>query len=194
MKKVLLSVASVCFIALAGASSAATIDFENDENPDNAVYLQSSFQFTEINGGSISTPSNCGSECLLLQNINSGKVYKLEHISGLAFDLLSFSFNGTDIGGNPANFVPSDALFVSEAQNGGTLFTDTVNGNTMTPTGTLSDFLGVTALYFYSAGNGSARVDDLNINVSVAAVPLPATGLMMLAGLGAFGAMKRRKS
>lgn len=193
MNTTLLGVTSAVFLTLAGASSAATIDFDNGIDG-GTVYTQNMFQFTEIGGGNISTPSNCGSKCLLLQNANSGKIYELTHVDGFAFDLLSFSFNGTDVGGNPKNFVPSDALFVSETTMGGTLFTDTVNGNTMTDTGPLANFMGVTALYFFSAGNGSARVDDLELVLSsVSEVPLPATALMLLAGLGAFGAVKRRK-
>lgn len=191
MKSFVMGVASACLIALAGASSAATIDFETDSNPGHP-FEQAGFQVTQVGGGNVSTPNNCGSACLLLQNGSSGKTYKLSQIGGGAFNLLSFSFNGTDAKGQNAGN-PVDALFASLTTSGGTVFTDTVNGNVMTSTGPLSQFMGVTAVYFFNAGNGSARVDDIKVE-AVSAVPVPAAGYMLLAGLGAFAAFRRRKS
>ena len=95
-----------------------------------------------------------------------------------------FAFNGQD-GQAPA-------LYVSKTFGGfDQLFSESLSGIEMSLTGPLTRFSNVTELFFRTAANGSARVDDLM--VETAAVPLPAAGWLMRPGLGGLVAARRRK-
>lgn len=169
----------------AGLASAATIDFDSG-SLSGGVYSQDGFEVVGLNGGNVALPSDCGSQCLRLNNESSGHIYRLTRADGSAFTLSSFTYNGRD-GEAPAVDV-SSTLFGSVL--GGTIyrFNETLNGNQMTATGPLSLFENVTAVYFQSAENGSARID----NLEVTAVPLPAAGFLLLGGLAAIGIARRR--
>lgn len=52
---------------------------------------------------------------------------------------------------------------------------------------------GTETLFFSAVAGGSSTLGGLIDNVSISAVPLPASSLLLLAGLGGLGAMRRRK-
>ncbi|MDO5704531.1 MAG: VPLPA-CTERM sorting domain-containing protein, partial [Paracoccus sp. (in: a-proteobacteria)] len=52
------------------------------------------------------------------------------------------------------------------------------------------DFTGISWFQIASSQGGNVRFDD----ISVAPVPLPAAGLMLLAGIGGLAALRRRKA
>ena len=51
------------------------------------------------------------------------------------------------------------------------------------------EFANVSSVTFSTGGGGNVRIDDL----SAAPVPLPAAGWLLLGGLGAIGALRRRR-
>jgi hypothetical protein len=52
---------------------------------------------------------------------------------------------------------------------------------------------GTNSLFFSAIAGGNSTLGGLIDNVSISAVPLPASSLLLLAGLGGLGAMRRRK-
>lgn len=52
---------------------------------------------------------------------------------------------------------------------------------------------GTSSLFFSAIAGGSSTLGGLIDNVSISQVPLPASSLLLLAGLGGLGAMRRRK-
>ena len=174
---------------LSGNSALAAVINFDDGYKSGGSYFEAGFVFEQVANGAVSTPRGCveasiNSNCLLLPNQNSDKVVKMSLATGGIFSLLGFTFDGRD-GEGPA-------LYVSRYLTGGTLFSEPDTGNTMNPSGLLSQFMDVTSLFFRDAGTGSSRVD--NLNVSLAPVPVPAAGLLLIAGLGALAAVGRRKS
>ena len=183
----MLGVAALGLFASVSAVSAATINF-SDGGKVGDTYQEKGFTFEYVGSGSVSTPNNCEaqdgtkSDCLLLPNATS-KTVKMTYSGGL-FSLLSFTFDGKD--------GEDHALWVSKTATGtDQLFSEALNASKMSPSGQLTLFDNVTELYFRTASNGSARVDDLL--VSVAMVPLPAAGFLLIAGLGGLAVMRRRK-
>jgi hypothetical protein len=181
------ALAALCAFA-ATSLSAASINFD-DSSKIGGVYYEDGYQFEEVGSGGVTvagggcvSAGSLNTGCLLLQNHNSGKITKMSREDGEVFDLLSFTFDGRD-GSGPA-------LYVSTSTTGGTLFSEPNGANTMTSSGLLSQFTNVTMIFFYDAGNGSARVDD----IVTAEVPLPASAFLLLGGLGGLVAMRRRKS
>ena len=187
MKKLKTLAVAAALTLGASAVSAASIGFD-DGVKSGGVYYEDGFQFEEVGSGPVTvTGGGCVSEgalntgCLLLQNHNSGKITKMSLEDGGYFNLLSFTYDGRD-GNEPA-------LYVSTTTTGGTLFSEPDGANTMTSSGLLSQFMNVNMIFFYDAGNGSSRVDD----IVTSEVPLPASAVLLLAGLGGLVAMRRRK-
>ena len=50
----------------------------------------------------------------------------------------------------------------------------------------------ITSLTFRNLNKSGMRIDDIAVSYDLAPVPLPATGLLLLAGLGGFAALRRR--
>jgi hypothetical protein len=186
--------------ASVSVAAAATINF-SDGLKVGDTYVEKNFTFAYVGNGSVATPNDCGSDCLLLPNErdeDGPKTVRMTFKDGQAFSLLSFTFNGRDRGGeNNARRIAEEtteepALYVSRTLGGlDQLFFENLNGNAMSSSGPLSLFSNVTELFFRASNNGSARVDDLVVDT--AAVPLPAAGWLMLAGLGGLAAARRRK-
>ena len=181
-----LGVTAFALAASVGVAVAATINFTDGQDV-GASYVEKNFTFAYVGSGSVSRPNNCGSDCLLLPNPSgntAAKTVRMTFNDGQVFSLLSFAFNGQD-GQAPA-------LYVSRTLGGfDQLFSENLNDIEMSLTGPLTLFSNVTELFFRTADNGSARVDDLM--VETAAVPLPAAGWLMLVGLGGLAAARRRK-
>jgi hypothetical protein len=199
-----LGVAAFALAASVGVAAATTINFSYGAK-DGRAYVESLFRFEYVENGSVTRPNNCeaqdgaNSDCLLLPD---KKTVRMTFNGGQTFSLLSFTFDGKgdepDEARNARNarkvgeVAEADALWVSKTL-GGTdqKFSEAQNASKVTFSGPLTLFSNVTELFFRTAGNGSARVDDLM--VETAAVPLPAAGWLMLLGLGGLAAARRRK-
>jgi hypothetical protein len=112
---------------------------------------------------------------------NNNEIITVTYVGG-AFDVDSFLFNAPGTGGD-----------INVAGGGSsTLLTETQNGTAMTSVSFNTEYDGITSFTFQNAGRGSGRVD--NMVFTVASVPLPAAGLMLLAGVGALFGRRRRTS
>lgn len=162
-----------------GAASATTLTLDSATQDGFTI---APFQTT--NASSCPTPGN---NCLV---VNDGRSSVLTY-SGGPFDLSSFAFNLA--GGSDSN-----ALVMTASYAGGGASThvfDLASGFDRNTAYTLPLYLtNILSLAFSHSGSATARVDD--INVAPAAVPLPATGLLLgsvLLGLGAVGRRRRRR-
>lgn len=182
------------FALCASFASAATLDFDSGSLSGN-TYTQDGFVVEEVNGGNVTTPNNCNdgtsnSGCLLLQNTSSNKIYKVSRADSGLFDLLSFTFNGTD--NRTDNALRVSTTLAEAMAETGQLFTENNNGNLMTSSGPLAGYQDVSMIFFRSANEGSARVDDIVVSIKMAPVPLPASAALLLAGLGGLVFVRRR--
>lgn len=179
------TVVPAAFLGLFSASSAlaatVTVDFDSGVLS-GGIYEEDGFVFTSNSPGGAGLANNCGSKCLQL---NNNEEITVTYVGG-AFDILGFDFNAPGNGGDMDIIDDdSDALTITESY----------NGNTMSPFSFPAagiDHLNQLQFTFRNAANGSARVD--NITFEIAAVPVPASGLILLTALGGFAAVKRRKS
>jgi hypothetical protein len=163
---------------LASTASAATLtDFDGDKNI--APYTEDGFSFAPariVNGNCLSNG------CLALNDnestsMTSTAVPNLFTLSGLSFNLLG---RGTDnylrlTGSNGTSLTYTVASFAKNAYHTLTF------GN---------EFANVSSVLFSTGGGGNVRIDD--VQASPAPVPLPAAGWLIVAGLGALGALRRR--
>jgi len=97
----------------------------------------------------------------------------------------------TDVTGNPAN-----SIGLSYSINGGTATAIPVTAITTPPIGFagLSTILGAgDVLSFFVEGTAGQSGNQVTFAVETAAVPVPAALLFGMTGLGAFGAMRRKK-
>ena len=202
------AVAAIFAVALgaAGVSSAATVnatvDFNDGVTSGGSIktYVEDGFQFYDarIVGG----PCEFGGadKCAAL---NPHEVTVLTKVGGGAFDFSSiwFYLNGKVSDG-------TNALAIYETTN--TLnrydFTQPAYSHNTGYTALLN-FTNVTSITFVSGGTcipnkpggkctdkGNARFDTAMLSYDTPRVPLPAGGLLLVSGLGALAAMRRRKS
>ncbi len=168
-------------------ASAATmqidIDFDSGTlDPVAKTYTEDGFTFSSDNKGGAGLANNCptgspNSNCL---QFNNNEIITVTY-SGGDFDVLGFLFNAPGKGGK---------IKVSDGTTTTTL-TESFNGNRMSPATFTTQYDGITTFTFQNVGQGTGRVD--NLSFIVAAVPVPAGGVLLLTGLGATAAMRRRK-
>ncbi|GAA3873423.1 VPLPA-CTERM sorting domain-containing protein [Celeribacter arenosi] len=172
--------AALLALGVGSAAEAATVKLDfSSGTASGSTYVQDGFTITVANPTSISTSNDCGSSCLKLSNNQSA----LLTFSGGAFNIMSFLFNGK---GNDGAF--------DFSYDGGAVtatYTESNNGNTMTLAE--PNLTGVTSVLFVNKSGGSSRIDDINVS-TISEVPLPASGLLLLAGLGGLAMKRRRKS
>lgn len=188
MKKILSVLAFVC---VASGAQATTLGFEGVV-PDNSLnsltnqtHSESGFNFVvdhgHIEGGLNSRPANNGTATLLIDSagfsLNNG---------GAAFSLQSF-----DLGQWSTSYGPTtNVSMVGTLMGGGTLTqVVTASGNFVKQT--LTGWSNLTSIRFNQSNIG-ASYDNFVVNAA-APVPVPAGLPLLLAGMGAFGFMARRR-
>jgi hypothetical protein len=164
--------------AAASTATAATIDF-GTQSGDMASYTEDGFDFAPARLVS----GNCVDEACLALNTNETTTLTF---GGSPFTFESFSFN---LLGRPSE------LTVTGSNGATAVFTTGEYGFNTYNTATLgTQFEDVTSLIFAATGTGNVRIDNVVLSsVDVAPVPLPAAGLMLLAGIGALAAVRRRQ-
>lgn len=174
--------ASIAMLLTVASASAATVklDFDSGTFTSNS-YIQDGFTVTVTNPGSISTSSDCPDpKCLKLSN---NQIATITYAGG-SYILNSFIFNGKGDDGAFDFYV--DGAYHSS-------YSESANGNTMA-TGSPNAFVLASSYFiptFDANSNGSARIDDIIIDFT--AVPLPAAGFLLMAGLGGLGIAGRRR-
>ena len=186
MRKVLkCSAAAFLLSSSIAAAATVTVDFDTG-SLSGGVYSEDGFTFTSDNPGGAGTANNCptgspNSDCL---QFNNDEIITVTYMGGLAFDVVSFLFNAPGNGGD---------IFVGVAGGSSEFQTETNNGTTMTASNLVNSYSGVTSFFFQNAGNGSGRVDNIVFEVpDVSTVPIPASGVLLLAGLAGLGAVRRK--
>lgn len=171
-----------------GMAVATTISVDFDSGTlGSGIYEESGFTFSSDNPGGAGLANNCptgspNSSCL---QFNNNEIITVTYLGGLAFDVLGFLFNAPGNGGD---------IFVTDGTQSETL-TETNNGNTMSPAVLTNTYTGIFSFSFQNVANGTGRVDNITFGVSdPAPVPLPASGLLLLGGLGAMAMRGRRKA
>ena len=170
--------AGVLAVGFAGGARAATlVDFSGDHkaNP----YVEDGFAFDPnriVNGNCLSAGG-----CLALNDNETTAMTRLEPPSQFTLQGLSFTLLGKGTGNT---LTISGSNGTTKSYSVGDLYKHNEYYSLLFPT----EFQQVSSLVFSTSGGGNVRIDD----VSVAPVPLPAAGFLLLAGLGAFGALRRR--
>lgn len=181
---------SVCMAPLVANAATVndTIDFSSGVLTGGGIktYIEDGYQFYDarIVGGpcEIAGADNCAA-------LNINEITVLTRVDGGVFSLTSlwFYLNGK------ANDL-TNALAVYDTNNTAHRFnfTQALFGNNGGHTVTL-DFTGVSSITFSSSDGGNARFDTARLS-HMAAVPLPASGLMLIGAFGGVAALRRRKS
>jgi hypothetical protein len=206
-----LSLATVLCAGLgAGSAFGATITFDADKNAN--PYKEDGFA---VSGSTQIVSGNCdslsGKPCLAL---NNNSLSTLTALNGSAFTVTSFWFQLLGNGKEEKEAeeeteknkktlkvqeVPRNTLIVESSLGGYLELTEldypNNNGGQVFDLSSVSDFAtmwtDVTSLSFSKKNSGNARIDDIEIDV--AAVPVPAAGLLLIGALGALGAARRRR-
>ena len=173
----------------AGAVSAATIDFDGAATGNQTNYSEDGFLFDEVRIVNGNCDADSGKPCGA-ENDNEVTTMTTDPTGGL-FSVVSLWFqilgNGT---GND---------FTLTTDLGSYTFEESVWGNNnggayVTLADYANIFADITYLTFATGDGGNVRFDDIVANPSVAPVPLPAAGMLLLGGLGALGMMRRRRN
>lgn len=161
-----------------GASAATVTDFGGGHAD---PYVQDGFSFASsriVNGNCLSAGG-----CLALNDNETTGMSRVAApgyftLSGFSFNLLG---NGT---GNSLTVTGSNGTSLS-------FDVGSFAKNTYHTLAFADEFANVSSIIFSTANGGNVRIDDLS--TAAAPVPLPAAGWLLLGGLGAIGALRRRK-
>ncbi len=171
--------------AMALPAAATTVTFDRANIGNHGSYTEDGMIFDVariVNGNCDNSAS--GKPCMTL---NKNEISVLSSVSGALFNLTSFWFKL--LGDKAALTVTSSA--------GGSV-TLNVGGYGHNNNGNIFDMLGnalfenVEWVKFDNTGKGNVRVDDIATSIP-AAVPVPAAGLMLMAGLGGLAALRRKR-
>lgn len=170
----------------AGPSLAATIDFTGVPNQNGGSYTEDGLVFDDLRV--IPTVGNCqsasGAKCAAM---NRNEVAVLTSIiSGGLFTLTSIWY---DVQGSKS------VLTLTSNLGGLVVLGPTPSPGTFDLT-SVAGFANVTSVTFTAdtQQNGNVRFDDIGIGSDVAPVPVPAAGGLMLLGLGALAAFRRKRA
>lgn len=177
-KIVAASAASVTALSLASAAQAATVTLGFDEPVPAPLSLDPDSPGI-VNGNCLEDP------CL---GVNSESEATLTTTDSSTFSVSSFWF---ELLGAPTD------LIVTTSAGQTTLDSDTYgfnDGGQFINVGGNALFQNITSLSFLTSF-GNARIDDLVITTEeVNAIPLPATGLLLLGAMGGIAALRRRRA
>ncbi|WP_426037290.1 VPLPA-CTERM sorting domain-containing protein [Cypionkella sp. TWP1-2-1b2] len=166
-------------------ASAATITFTGANGGDSIGYTEAGLMFDDarIQSGNCNASAS-GAPCMAL---NKKEISKLtSETLGALFTVTSFWFKL--LGASPAE------LTVKSSKGGNLVLTEAVYGNnndgkTYNLVGNAL-FADIEWITFTNSGKGNSRVDDIG---TPAAVPLPAAGWLMVAGLVGLTALRRKR-
>lgn len=185
-------VMSAAMLASNGAG-AATLDFTDAQPQGGGIYSEDGLSFDDIrivNGNcDASSGAGCGA-------FNDHEISVLTKVGGGEFTVTSFWYQllGLGIGGR---FPVTNTFTVSSNLGGILSFAANVvghnDGGHVVDLSLQTLFQNVTWLTFRTYRGGNVRLDDLAI-AEPSPVPLPAAGLLLLAGLGGLATLRRRKT
>lgn len=174
----------------AGAVSASTIGFDEAKPPGGpkSGYVEDGLEFDYariVNGRCDSTS---GAPCLALKRKQQTEVTA---VNGGTFSLTSFWYqlvgkgnvNTLTVTSNLGGIMTFDAMTDGWNDGGDTI---SLAANPL--------FQNVSSLLFSHKRGGNVRIDDLITTNGVSPVPLPAAGLLLIAGLGGLGALRLRRN
>lgn len=196
MKRFLVALAMSTSLLAAYGTSAATVDFTDAQPQGGGAYSEDGLAFNNIRIVNGNCDAISGKGC---GAFNNNETSVLTKVGGGEFSLTSFWYQllGRGTGGGK-KFVSN--TFTVTSNTGGVLsfMADLVghnDGGHVVDLTLLALFQNVTSLTFSSSSGGNVRLDDLAIySPPPAPVPVPAAGLMLLAGIGGLAALRRRKS
>ena len=172
--------------AFATTSVASTLDFTGAGPQGGGVYTEDGLSFDDIRIVNGNCDAVSGRPCGAL---NDNETSILTKVGGGTFSLTSFWYQLLGKGHGLSN-----TLFVTTDLGGLLTFAANLvghnDGGHVVDVSALSAFQNITSLAFSTNGGGNVRIDDLAVP---AAVPLPAGGLLLIGGLGALAALRRRK-
>ena len=170
--------------AFVTTSMAATVDFTGAGAQGGGAYSEDGLLFDDIRIVNGNCDALSGKACGAL---NDNETSILTKVGGGTFSLTSFWYQLLGKG-------TPNTLLVTTNLGGLLTFVASVVGNNdgghYVDVSALFAFQNITSLTFSTAGGGNVRIDDIGMP---AAVPLPAGGFLLIGGLGALAALRRRK-